>query len=533
MKPVPRAFACQAVFLLALSAQGSGELRFCLRSDPKTFDPQLVEDESSEAIRYLSGGVLIRLNRSTQKLEPALASSWQVSEKGRRIDFTLRPNLEFSDGTPLTAEDVAWTMRRVFDPALHSPVGDGFRSAPGDVETRVTAPGAITIRFPAPVSALALQFDQMAIECRGARKGQAPVAGPFAVAEYKPGDYVLLRRNEHYWKHGADGRPLPQAATMRLDIQQNRDVEALWFRRGQIHWIGKLDPELFDLIGRESPASVRDAGPSLDWVQLWFNQTPSAPIAPARRAWFASSAFRRAISLAINREDICRVVYHGHAQPAAGPVSPSNKLWFNAALQPDPHSPGRALDLLAADGFRKRGDTLFDRAGTAVEFSIVTNSGNRLHERMLTMIQQDLAAIGIRVRIVTLDFPSLIERITRTFDYDACLLPIVAGIDPSDQMNVWLSSGAEHAWYPRQPKPATPWEAEIDGLMHAQASAIDDKTRKAAWDRVQQIVHDQVPFIFVVNPDAMCAVSPKLRNAAPALVWPQVFWNADQLAVSP
>ena len=100
-------------------------------------------------------------------------------------------------------------------------------------------------------------------------------------------------------------------------------------------------------------------------------------------------------------------------------------------------------------------------------------------------------------------------------------------------MNVWLSSGAEHAWYPREPQPATPWEAEVDGLMRAQASAIDDKTRKAAWDRVQQIVRDQVPCVFLVNPDAMCAVSPKLRNAAPALVWPQVFWNADQLAVSP
>jgi peptide/nickel transport system substrate-binding protein len=260
---------------------------------------------------------------------------------------------------------------------------------------------------------------------------------------------------------------------------------------------------------------------------------PSAPIAPARKAWFVSTAFRRALSFAINRDDICRVVYHGHAMPAAGPVSSSNRMWFNGALKPDPHSPTRALELLAGDGFRKRGDTLFDRTGAVVEFSIVTNSGNRLHERMLAMIQQDLAAIGIRVHIVTLDFPSLIERITRSFDYEACLLPIIAGLDPSDQMNVWLSSGAQHEWYPEEPKPASAWEAEVDGLMRAQASEIDDKTRKAAWDRVQQIVHDRVPTIFLVNPDAMCAISPKLRNAAPALLWPQVFWNAEQIVVSP
>jgi len=533
VKRVFPAVVCQVALALGLSAQGTGELRFCLRADPKTFDPQLVEDEPSETVRYLTGGVLIRLNRSTQKLEPELASSWRVSESGRRIDFHLRPALQFSDGSALTADDVAWTMKRVLDPALHSPVGDAFRSGPGEVETRVTARDAVTIRFPAPLSALALQFDQLVIQSHRAAQDQGPVAGPFVVAEYKPGNYVLLDRNRHYWKRDAEGRQLPYLASVRLDIQQNRDVESLWFRRGQIQFIGKLDPELYELLARESPASVHDAGPALDWVQLWFNQVPSAPIASPRKAWFASTAFRRAVSYAINRDDICRVVYRGHAKPAAGPVSVSNRFWFNAALKPDELSPSRALELLASDGFRKRGDTLFDRAGRPVEFSIVTNSGNRLHERILAMLQQDLAAIGIRVRTVTLDFPSLIERITRTYDYDACLLPLIAGLDPSDQMNVWLSSGAEHQWNPRQAKPATPWEAEVDTLMRTQASASDDKARKAAWDRVQQILHEQVPFIFLVNPDAMCAISPKLRNAVPALLRPQVFWNVERLTVTP
>ncbi len=532
-RPTKALLAWLVLLLSPVSAQPAAELRFCLRSDPRTFDPQLVDDESSEALRYLTGGVLIRLNRSTQELEPALAASWRISDNGRRIDFKLRPDLKFSDGTPLTADDVAWTMRRVFDPALHSPVGDTFRSGPGDIETHVTAPDAVSIRFPARVSALALQFDQMAIQSRRPTKGQAPVAGPFFVADYKAGDYVLLRRNEHYWKHDASGRPLPYVSTVRLDIQQNRDLEALWFRRGRIQFIGKLDPELYELMERESPGGVHDSGASLDWVQLWFNQAPAAPIAAVHKAWFASTAFRRAISYAVDREAICRVVYRGHAQPAAGPVSPSNRVWFNASLRPDPHSPGQALALLAEDGFRRDGGVLRDRAGNAVEFSIVTNSGNRLHERILAMIQQDLADIGIRVRVVMLDFPSLIERMTKTLDYDACLLPLSASVDPSDQMNVWLSSGPQHQWNPGQAKPATPWEAEVDRLMRAQASATDDKARKAAWDRVQQIVHEQVPFIFLVHPDAMCSISAKLRNAAPALIWPQVFWNADQLAVSP
>ena len=98
----------------ALAASAANELRFCLRTDPKTFNPLLVEDESSSAIRYLTGGVLIRLNRYTQELEAELATKWKVSENGRRIDFELRPGVRFSDGTPFTCEDVAYTMRQLW-----------------------------------------------------------------------------------------------------------------------------------------------------------------------------------------------------------------------------------------------------------------------------------------------------------------------------------------------------------------------------------------------------------------------------------
>ena len=107
--------------ILAGTALAQGELRFCLRSEPKTFDPLKVEDDASVAIRYLTGGVLVRMNRQTQALEPELAQSWKVSKDGRQITFKLRPGLSFSDGTPFSAEDVAYTVRQLMDPALHSP----------------------------------------------------------------------------------------------------------------------------------------------------------------------------------------------------------------------------------------------------------------------------------------------------------------------------------------------------------------------------------------------------------------------------
>src|SRR5579872_5692131 len=153
------------VLLLALAplAQPAGELRFTLRGEPKTFNPLLVEDENSETIRYLTAGVLIRLNRYTQELEGELASKWKVTENGRRIDFELRPNVKFSDGTPFTCEDVVSTMRQLMDPGVHSPQADTFRSASGTTEAKCTGPSSVMVRFPGPVASLAARFDQVGI----------------------------------------------------------------------------------------------------------------------------------------------------------------------------------------------------------------------------------------------------------------------------------------------------------------------------------------------------------------------------------
>jgi peptide/nickel transport system substrate-binding protein len=171
-----------------------------------------------------------------------------------------------------------------------------------------------------------------------------------------------------------------------------------------------------------------------------------------------------------------------------------------------------------------------DRDGHKVEFSMITNAGNKLHERMLTLIQQDLAKVGIQLNVVVLDFPSLIERISRSFNYESVLMAFInVGLDPNDQMNIWLSSADNHQWNPAQKTPETPWEAEIDRLMRAQNASQDPRQRKADFDKVQQIVADEAPMIFLVNPNALSAVSPSLKNVTPALLRPQIYWNAERL----
>jgi peptide/nickel transport system substrate-binding protein len=153
---------------------------------------------------------------------------------------------------------------------------------------------------------------------------------------------------------------------------------------------------------------------------------------------------------------------------------------------------------------------------------------------MAAMIQQDLAAIGIKVNLVTLDFRSLIERISQSYRYEACLLGLTNyDLDPNSQMNVWLSSASNHQWNPSQKTPATAWEAEVDRLMEAQSATIDREKRKACFDKVQEIASDEAPFIYLVTKNSLSALSPKLQNAAPAMIRPQTYWNAERLVLAP
>jgi peptide/nickel transport system substrate-binding protein len=514
-------------------AQSGGELRFCLRSEPKTLNPLLAADDASETVRYLTGGVLMRVNRLTQDLEPEVATSWKVTNGGKTITFQLRDGLRFSDGTPFSADDVAYTMQQLMDPALHSPTGDAFRSSEGKVETEVLPKSRVRITFPAPIAGLDRLFDQVAIMSAKSPQKEMAVLGPYYVGENKAGAYLILKRNPNYWEKDPSGRPLPYIESVRLDIQQNRDLEMLRLTRGEIHFINSLDAEYFDKVLAQDPSMAHDAGASLDSEEMWFNQVANSPLPPYKKAWFTSTNFRRAVSEAINREDLARIVFRGHARPAVGPVSPANKFWFNAKLQAHPFDQKSSLQRLAQDGFHLQDGVLRDHDGHAVEFSVITNAGNKYRERMATMIQQDLSGIGIKLNVVTLDFPSLIERITHTFDYEACLLGLVNDeLDPNAQMTVWLSSADSHQWNPSQKTPATAWEAEIDKLMRAQASTLDPKKRKEDFDKVQEIAWQQEPFIYLVNKNALSAVSPAVHNAHPVVLRPQVYWNIDQLSLT-
>lgn len=514
------------------TASGTGEIAWALNYDPKTLDPAKVDDEASELVRYLTGGVLLRLNRSTQHVEPALAENWSISPDGRLVTFHLRRGLRFSDGSPLTSADVAATLHRVLAPSTGAPTAEEFLE-PTKVQIDTPDPLTVRVHLPERVVSIAAVFDEIAIEPANRPSESRVTSGPFFVAEYRRGQSLELARNPYYFKHDSSGAALPYLASVHLDILTNRETEELRFARGKYALLDKVPPDGTDALNRRVPGSVHDLGPSLNTEQMWFNQAPSAPLPAFEKAWFTNRAFRNAVSQAIHRADLARIAYNGHATPANGFISPANSVWYNRSLPSANANPVAALQLLAQAGFRKQGNVLVDHDGHPVKFSILTNAGNRSRERMAELIQQDLAALGMQVNVVTLDFPALIERLMHNQNYEAALLGLSdVQPDPSSMMNLWLSSSPNHQWNPSEKSPATPWEAEIDKLMHTQAASGDMKVREAAMDRVQAIVAEEQPFIYLVYPNVLCAASPALQGIHFTVLQPDVVSSIETARLS-
>ena len=529
-----------------------------LRSEPKTLNPLTAADGASREVISTMQADLVHINRATQLTEPALAKSWKVSADGLRYTLMLRQGLKFSDGHPVDLEDVLFTFRVYLDESVHATQRDLLIVGGKPIAMRKVDAQTVEFILAKPYGVGERLFDGLAIlprhlletpykEGKLAQSGTLGTAvnqwaglGAFRLKEYVAGQRLVLERNPYYWKADEQGNRLPYLDEIVFLFVPSADAQVLRFQSGETDMISRLGAENFAVLSRQArDYAMADAGPGLEYNFLFFNLNEFGEKAPAemarKQSWFRSEKFRQAVSLAIDRETIVRLVYQGRGAALWGPVTPGNARWANAAIRYPGHSLDRSRQLLAEAGFRlANGDNgdprLFDPDGKPVEFSIVTSSSNADRAKMAVLVQDDLKQLGMRVQVVPLELRSLIDRVTQTKEYDACVLGIASfDADPNSDMNVWLSSGGMHLWNPAQKHPATEWEAEIDRLMEQQLTATSTAQRKKLYDRVQEILAERQPMVFLASPDILVGAKKDIGNFHPAVLEPYVLWNVEQL----
>ncbi len=557
-RPQGRAAQANPEYAVTSAEPGNpgGRLVIALRAEPKTLNPVTAVDGPSRDVIWRMMADLVHINRASQQTEPALAKSWKASPDGLRYTLKLRHGLRFSDGHSVDADDVVFSFEVYLDENIHAPQRDLLVLNGKPIRVRKLSPEAVVFELPQPYGAGERLFDSFAILPRhllepayrdgklaqswGLNTPAAQIvgAGPFRFKEYVAGQRLVLERNPHYWKADRKGNVLPYLDEIVFLFVGNEDAQVIRFQSGETDILNRINAQNYAaLISQQQGRgyALSDLGAGLEFNFLFFNLNglsgKSLPQIARKQEWFRQAAFRKAVSAAIDRDSIVKLVYQGRGAPLRSSVTPGNKLWSNPGSPRPVRSLERARQLLRDAGFRWTGEgTLADASGALVEFTIVSSSTNAERMRMATLIQDDLKQIGMRVLIVPLEFRALLARLLDTKDYEACILGLANGdADPNPEMSVWLSSGGQHLWSPNETKPATPWEAEMDRLMQQQLVARRSAERRRLYSQVQDILAEHQPMIFLASPNILVGAKNKLGNFRPAILEHYTLWNAEEL----
>jgi len=531
-----------------------GELIASLRSEPANYNRYFDASAAADVVALLTQARLVRVNRVTDAVEPALAESWEASPDGRSQTLKLRKGVMFSDGAPFTSADVLFSFAVAYD-APGSQLGESI--TPAGQRLEVTAPDATTVivTFPAPFAPGIRLLDNLPILPRHklepafrektiqkAWTGSTPLSeivglGPFVLSDHVAGQRLVFTRNPHYWRQDQHQKRLPYLDRLTIEIIPDQNAEALRLESGATDLMSNADIRSddyarFKRLADQGRLKLLDADVGLDPNVLWFNLKPAA--SKDVKPWLRRTEFRQAVSFGVDRQAIANTVYLGAAVPVFGPITPRHGAWYSTDIPGYAYDPAKARRLLAASGLTDRdGDgQLEDAAGAPVRFSVLVQKDATIRERTVALLQEQLRTLGISLDVVGLDLGSIGKRWFGG-DYDSIFHGFQASAtDPAMNLDFWLSSGNSHFWNPGQATPATPWEARIDDLMRQQVQTQDQAERQRLFVEVQRVFGEHVPALYFVVPKVTIALSPRVVNPTPVPQIPQLLWSADTLAAS-
>jgi peptide/nickel transport system substrate-binding protein len=534
---------------------------------PRTFNAMMANETSSSDITQRLFTALADFDNETQDVSPLLAKSWEVAPDNLTWTFHLRKGAAFSDGQPITAADVLFSFELAYDETLHPSVQDLLIS--DGKKWTVTAPDdyTVVITLPSPSAMLVPMASSVPIFPKhllepvfkagnfasaynvSTPPDQIVTSGPWRVKQYVAGEKTVIEPNPYWFGVDSQNNRLPYLDELVFLVVPDQDAADLKFRAGQIDGLDNVKPENYQWYAenqQQGNYTLYDLGPSLSTNFFWFNlntvQTAANGRAvgdpyvdAAKYSWFNNADFRRAVSMAVDRDAMIPSIFFGDAVKNWSTSTQGSKVWYTPDVVKYDYNPDEAKRLLAGLGWKDtNGDgVLEDTAGRPVSFTIKTNSDNKMRVGMANFIRDDLAKVGIKVTLVPVDFNTLITNIRDDKQYDSILLGLQSGVPPDPAMgqNVWRSSGRTHYWNISQPKPATPEEAKIDRLMDTIVASPDLTVRKAAWKEVQDTVNGQAWVVWLPTLNAKIPLRNGFGNAKPTVIPHRLIWNIDRVFV--
>ncbi len=539
-------------------------------SDPKTFNAVLSQE--SPNIFSLTYEGLVQENPITAEIEPRLAESWEISDDQLRIVFTMRPDLQWSDGEPLTVDDVVFSYNQLYlNEEIPSNSRDSLRVGQDKILPTVTKLDDRRVQFEVPEpfapflrnAGLPILPEHILAETVTTKDEEGKpvfistwgvdtppeeiiVNGPYQLERYETTQRLIFRANPYYWQRGEQGGQLPHIEEVVWEIVESTDTSLLQFRSGSLDVIS-VRPEYFSLLKREEERgqfAIYNGGPAYGTSFISFNlntgQRNGQPLVdPVKSRWFNDLRFRQAIAYSIDRQRMINNIYRGLGEPQNSPISVQSPYYYEGLDSYD-YDLDRARDLLTEAGFRYNDrDELEDAEGNRVRFALITNAGNKTREAMGAQVQQDLAKIGIQVDFTPIAFNVLVDRLTNSLDWECFLLGLTGGNEPNSGANVWFPDGNLHMFNQKPQagrdeltgRTVADWEERIADLYIQAARELDEEQRKAIYAETQRLAHEYVPFIYLVNQLSMGAVRDRIEGVDYSALG-GAFWNLETLELS-
>lgn len=548
------------VYASSISRHG-GQLILSTTSDPKTFNPIVASETSSTAMTAHIFEGLTTLNADTLQVEPHLAQSWEVSDDGLQWTFKLRQDVQWHDGRPFTADDVVFTFNElIYNPNVPNSASDTF-TIDGQ-KFLVEKVDTYAVRFTLPVKFAPFLMGMGQSILPRHRLAEAVLSGdfnftwgidadledivgtgPFQLAAYHPGERIIFKRNNRYWKRSEFEESLPYLDGLIYLIVQNADTALLKFIDGELDYYGLrgTDFPMLKPLEESRNFTIYEAGADFGTNFIVFNQnlalnseTEKPFVDPVKTSWFRERQFRRAVAHAIDKTKMIDIVMNGLGYPQESAMSPSAGFFYNEDTPTYAYDLNKAQQILHEAGFidRDGNGILEDVEGHEVMFNLYTNAGGQERIQIASIIRHDLEVLGMKVNFQALEFNILVNKLMSTFDWHAIIIGLTGGIEPHFGKNVWDSSGQLHMWYPKQKEPSTDWEGRIDAIFNQAVQELDPQERKVLYDEHQTIVAQELPFIYTVLGSNIFAVRNKFGNLRPRS-YGGAFHNIEEVYIRP